>query len=424
MGEYIQIVYQHIISKKTVKISVTEFVLMSQNIFHKLGVYELMQILHELHKLGYQKLRWMSYMAPSGLSLRCHITTQDHICVNREIVFSGDPNEIWDISTGVMTTGEDIKPLVEIFMNENPRLLDIGRGEDSEYVEWFNKLLSLAANNQTPIFYGEYWSLPDGRIKVGNTTMATPPTTMRLISWNIDGIKAHFEAFKSLVNEYSPEVICLQKVKDIKDSPKYVMKGYKRECFSTTYAGVATYVKDCIPCNFSKPKEPELSGHLLKTELFFPSFTLYNVYTPYSNPNVKGAIEHRKKFDETLFTLVGTTPDRQIICGDMNIVVSENDCWDGKYKRNQANFHEWERLNFTKLTEKGHLIDTFRVLNPFKKDFSYFFRNNSEVRANNQGHRIDYFLVSRSFMPQIVKAEIIKGYTVSTNNPILLDIKY
>ena len=68
---------------------------MQQNSFHNLGAYELMQILHELHKLGYQKFSWMSYIAPSGLSLRCHITTQDHICANREIVFGGDPNEIW-----------------------------------------------------------------------------------------------------------------------------------------------------------------------------------------------------------------------------------------------------------------------------------------------------------------------------------------
>ncbi len=54
----------------------------------------------------------------------------------------------------------------------------------------------------------------------------------------------------------------------------------------------------------------------------------------------------------------------------------------------------------------------------------YFFRNNSFVRANNQGHRIDYFLASRSFVPQIVRAEIIKNCTVSTNNPILLEIRY
>ena len=48
-----------------------------------------MKILHELHKLGYQKFRWMSYMASTGLSLRCHITTQDHIVVNQEIILMG-----------------------------------------------------------------------------------------------------------------------------------------------------------------------------------------------------------------------------------------------------------------------------------------------------------------------------------------------
>lgn len=391
---------------------------------HNLGAYELMQILHELHKLGYQKLRWMSYMAPSGLSLRCHITTQDHICANREIVFSGESNEIWCASIGAMTTGEDVKPLVRLFMDENPRLLEIGKGDDPEYIEWFDKLLSFAAKDQTPMFYGEYWSLPMGRIRVGQYTMPTPPTTMRLISWNIDGIKAHFEALKNLINEYSPDIICLQKVKDIKDSPEFEIDGYNRECFSAPYAGIATYVKNCIPCSFDKPKSPELSGHLLKTEVFYPAFTLYNIYTPYSNPNVEGAIKHRKKFDESLKQIVCTTLDRQIICGDMNIVASERDCWDGKFQRNQANFHEWERQNFEELLNAGHLIDTYRVLNSFSKEFSYFFRNDITVRANNQGHRIDYFLASRSIEPQIVRAEIIKDCTVSTNNPILLEITY
>ena len=111
---------------------------------HNLGAYELMKILHELHKLGYQKLRWMSYMAPSGMSLRCHITTQDHIIVNQEIIFDNNQGEVWFTSVGAMTTGEDIKPLVKTFMDENPRLLEISKGEDSEYVEWFSKLLSLA----------------------------------------------------------------------------------------------------------------------------------------------------------------------------------------------------------------------------------------------------------------------------------------
>lgn len=397
---------------------------MVKNNLKKLGAYELMQILHELHMLGYQRLRWMSYMSPNGCCLRCHITTQDHICANRDIVFAGDPNEIWCTSTGAMTTGEDIKPLVKTFMDENPRLLEIGKGVDSEYVEWFDRLLSYAAKGQAPIYYGEYWSLPLGLIRVGEQTMPVPPATMRLISWNIDGIKAHFEALMKLIAKYSPEVISLQKVKDINNSADLEIEGYRRECNPAPYAGVATYVKNCIPCRFEELKLPELKGHLLKTEFLHPSFTLYNIYTPYSNPNIDGAIEHRKKFDEILNRIVRTTPDRQILCGDMNIVASGYDCWDGKYQRKQANFHDWERKNFLELLNEGHLIDTFRTFNPFSKEFSYFFRNDPKVRAENQGHRIDYFLASRSFESQIVKAEIIKDCTVSTNNPILLEIKY
>lgn len=397
---------------------------MSECNLHNLGVYELMKVLHELHKMGFQKLRWMSYVAPSGYSLRCHITSQDHICANKEIIFDEDYTDIWHTSVGVITTGVDIQPYVKTFIEENPKLLKIGKGEDPEYVEWFEKLLSYAAKGDAPIFYQDYWSLPAGYIRVGDYTMPTPPTKMCLISWNIDGIKAHFETLKKLIDELSPEIICLQKVKHIADSPEFKINGYRRDCNSIPYAGVVTYVKNCIPCNFIKTDDSVLAGHLLKTEIYYPAFTLYNIYSPYSNPSVDGAIEHRRKFDDKLKSIVCTTPDRQIICGDMNIVASEQDCWNGKYNRKQANFHTWERQNFIELCTKGHLIDSFRVFNPHSKEFTYFFKNDLQVRYKNQGHRIDYFLTSRSFEPQITRAEILKDYTVSTNNPILLEFKY
>ena len=81
---------------------------MNERKLQKIGVYELMQVLHELHNMGYQKLRWMSYMAPSGCSLRCHITTQDHIIANQEIDWQ-KADEVFASSVGAMTTGEGIQ---------------------------------------------------------------------------------------------------------------------------------------------------------------------------------------------------------------------------------------------------------------------------------------------------------------------------
>ena len=108
----------------------------------------------------------------------------------------------------------------------------------------------------------------------------------------------------------------------------------------------------------------------------------------------------------------------------MNIVVGERDCWDNKYERNQANFHPWEREAFLKLLDKGCLFDTYRTFHLDESGYSYFFRNDKEARAKNQGFRIDYFLASRSMEPNITRAEILKDFAVTTNDPILLQFNY
>lgn len=109
-----------------------------------LGIIEFMQLLQELHKLGYQKLRWFSYVSPNGCALRCHITTQDNIFANREIIHLS--NEFaWAYSTGLTSSRTDIKPLIKTFLDElSTQLLDKGKGEDPEYVSWFNHIVDRA----------------------------------------------------------------------------------------------------------------------------------------------------------------------------------------------------------------------------------------------------------------------------------------
>ena len=47
---------------------------------------------------------------------------------------------------------------------------------------------------------------------------------MRIISWNINGIKAHFDALQQLVNSYEPDILCLQKVKSSKGLEAFPIK--------------------------------------------------------------------------------------------------------------------------------------------------------------------------------------------------------
>lgn len=186
------------------------------------------------------------------------------------------------------------------------------------------------------------------------------------------------------------------------------------------------FIRNNISINFDEDiqSNTDAVGYLQRFSINHPCLSLFNCYVPYSNPSVPGAIERRKSFDKLMFKIVSSVPDRLILCGDMNLVHGKDDCWDCKYKRNQANFTYWEHKDFDTLLELGGLIDTYRHFNYFKKGFTYFFRNVPEVREKNQGHRIDYFLASQSMVPQVVRADIINDITASTNNPILLDIEY
>lgn len=394
--------------------------------FNNLGIVELMRLLQELHKSGYQKLRWFSYVSPNGCALRCHITTQDNIFANREIINFSD-SYVWTFSTGQVSSGDDIKPMVRSFIEEiSPSLLEKGKGTDEEYVNWFNGIVKRAVNgNEFPLFNGEYFSAPLGHIIIGKNICRTPPMRLRLISWNVNGLKARFDTLKRLCSEYEPDIICLQKVKDSKYSKECDLEGYNRAQSSAPYAGVATYIKQYL----GGETDPEfeninLKGHVLRTQFRYPKFTLYNIYVPYSNPQVPGAVEQRRYFDSFITKSVSLQSDRVVMCGDMNIVHSEQDCWDGKFERNQANFQKWERKDFDTLLQCGGLVDTYRAMNPNTNGYTYFFRNDPKVRNDNQGHRIDYFLASESLLPEITRAEIINDIVSSTNNPILLEFRY
>lgn len=328
------------------------------------------------------------------------------------------------MSVGSFKKESDIEPLAGAFLETFPRLAVAGKGKDSRYRIWFKELLARAKKGAVPEYYGDFWYVPVGFIKVGQEDYPAPPGSIKLISWNIDGLKAKWQSLQKLIEEYSPDVICLQKVKH--SGEVLDIDGYRCFLSSAPYAGVCTYVRNNISCEFdSKIQDvPAITGYMHKIKIYYPDFTLFNCYVPYSNPEVVGAVEHRQTYDKLLLREVKTTSDRIVICGDMNIVHDSVDCWDGKYKRNQANFHDWERRNFERLLDAGNLTDTFRVFHRWDKSFSYFFRNDPKVRANNQGHRIDYFLASKSFIPYVAEADIIKDITASTNNPIILTINY
>ena len=247
---------------------------------------------------------------------------------------------------------------------------------------------------------------------------------MRIISWNIDGIARRYKELIQLAEEYQPDIIFLQKIKNQQGNANFPIEGYRQLWWfgdSAPYSGVATYCKASITLNHMPIPELSENGHFQMFGL--DDLCICNAYVPYSNTSLPESIEFRKKWNKALqdVAIRITQEAKMIILGDMNIVHTEMDN-DGHapLQQNKGCFFEWEREDFNRLLADAHLVDSFRKTHLEKNKYTYYF--NDLKKAFQSGWRIDYALVSESLMPQVINSDILTDFGNGKSVPIILEL--
>lgn len=253
-----------------------------------------------------------------------------------------------------------------------------------------------------------------------------------IISWNINSIGRHFDELKQLVATYNPDYICLQKVRNKTSLDKFSIPGYHAMFTFDDYgfmSGVVLYTRiiggiepilqlDAMPKRIPTP-ELSAEGHLQVYNC--GKFILANTYVPFANPQFEGAEEYRKKWDKQFRKLIAELSEELpiIICGDLNIVHTERDTFEDKHIQNRPCFSQWERETFDALLSEANLADAFRTLHPKETRPSFY----GNFRFMGIGNRIDYFLVSRSLMPNVTDSDVLIDFGTGQSAPIILTFK-
>lgn len=253
---------------------------------------------------------------------------------------------------------------------------------------------------------------------------------MYIISWNINGLASRFSELQKLVDDYTPDFVCLQKVRNNSTREDFEIVGY-RQLFTmqdcAKWSGVMIYAKipadmDSHSAFLSMPQRiqtPELSkdGHLQVYDC--KDFILVNAYVPFANFDLDGAVDFRKQWDidfrELICELVKQKP--VVICGDLNIVHTKNDTCEASLEQNRPCFTSWERSNFNQLLADADLVDAYRSIYCDDKAVTFY----GNYRGTNVGNRIDYFLISRFLLPSLATSDILLGFGTGQSVPIVLD---
>lgn len=249
---------------------------------------------------------------------------------------------------------------------------------------------------------------------------------MKLISWNVNGIRACVrKGFLDYFNEMDADIFCIQETKlqegqielNLEDYYQYwnyaEKKGYsgtavftKRKPLSVTY-GVGAEVE-----------EPE--GRILTLE--FEEFYLVNVYTPNSQRDL-ARLDFRLTWEEKLLAhLQNLDAIKPVIyCGDLNVAHMEIDLKNPKPNKGNSGFTEEEREKMTLLLQSD-FIDTFRYFYPDKEGAYTWWSYMNKVRERNIGWRIDYFIVSDRLKDSLKDADIHSHVMGSDHCPVVLEI--
>ena len=251
---------------------------------------------------------------------------------------------------------------------------------------------------------------------------------MKLISWNVNGIRAVLKKnFIEFCNEHDPDILCLQETKarseqvDIPlDLAKYKTYWYSAE--KPGYSSTAIFTKTA-PLSIKNGigiDAFDKEGRVITAE--FDTFYLVTVYTPNAQ-NELARIDFRMTWDIAFLNFVKELEKTKpvIFCGDLNVAHKEIDLARPKPNVNKPGFSPQERAAFDRIVEAG-FVDTFRHFYPELEEAYSWWSYRGGARAKNVGWRIDYFCVSQSFMKNVTSASILHDVMDSDHCPVQIEL--
>jgi exodeoxyribonuclease-3 len=263
---------------------------------------------------------------------------------------------------------------------------------------------------------------------------------MRIISWNINGIRAAHKKglFVPFIEKYKPDILCLQETKAQQHQSEVDLPDYEEYWNSATrpgYSGTAIFTKikpisvvlgipEAIARKHGlvtdKYGDPNAEGRV--TALEFKNFYVVTVYTPNAKEDLSRIPLRHKQWDPAFLEYMCQLEKKKpvVFCGDLNVAHTEDDLARPKENIGGHGFTYEEREGIDNIIKHG-FADTFRIFTKGNGHYTWW-SHFGDARARNVGWRIDYFFVSKKLAPKVTKATIHKDVLGSDHCPVAIEL--
>jgi exodeoxyribonuclease-3 len=239
---------------------------------------------------------------------------------------------------------------------------------------------------------------------------------VKIVTYNINGIKARLPRLLEYLAEQQPDVVCLQELKTSDETfPEADIRaaGYGAVWHGQkSWNGVAVLAKGQDPIERQRGLAGETEddhSRYLETEV--NGVTIASLYLPNGNPQPGPKFDYKLRWIDRLAArardlLAEETP--VVLAGDYNVIPNDDDTYSVRAMQDDALMQPESRAGFRALLAQGW-TDALRTRHPGGGVWA-FWDYQAGAWQRDAGFRIDHLLLSPVAADRLIDASVDKAY--------------
>ena len=246
-----------------------------------------------------------------------------------------------------------------------------------------------------------------------------PP--VKLVTWNVNGIRARQTELQELIEREQPDVLCLQELKaSIDQLPVWLcdLEGYW--CYwhgGKGYSGVGLHVRKGSGVERPAFHHPEFDYEHRIVTVRLPQATVASVYVPNGGKDFAAKMRFLEALDAYAAEFQRSAGPLAL-CGDLNVARTEMDVHAKERKPRAVGQLPEERALIERILSRG-LVDVHRQIEPDNAELFTWWAPWRNLRQRNIGWRLDSVLASHTLAARAVSCVVQREFGTSDHGPVV-----
>jgi exodeoxyribonuclease III len=238
---------------------------------------------------------------------------------------------------------------------------------------------------------------------------------MKLVTYNLNGIRARLQRLTEYLERERPDVVCLQELKCADESlpiGDIESAGYRAVWHGQKgFNGVAILAREKAPelRQVGLPGDPD-DSHSRYIEAEVDGLIVASIYLPNGNPIGTEKFDYKLRWMDRLRERAATILAEErpaVLAGDFNVIPEDRDTFSRRAMANDALFQPESQAAFRRIVNQGW-TDALRALNPDEERLYTFWDYTAGAWPRDAGFRIDHLLCSPQAADRLRSAEVHK----------------